>query len=325
LFCGTTDYGVIKSTDNGVSWASAGNGGLTNVNISSLLVNGTVLLAGTNGSGVFRSTNNGANFTSVSTSLPANSQVKKLSLYGTTVFAALRYSGVYKTTDNGNNWIPANIGFPPSTMNINTVISSGNLLFAGGTGLYVSSNGGNQWVLDTAGLPLNTYFQTLFAIGNSVYTGSNGSGIYKQTYNGTTLSSWTSFSVGFYPRTDVRDIIYKSPNLYAGIWGQGVWRTPITGIENISSVTPDKFSLHQNYPNPFNPVTNISFDISKSGNVKLIIYDISGKEIAVLLNDILTPGSYKINWDASGLSSGVYFYKLQSGDFSEIKKMTLIK
>ena len=85
------------------------------------------------------------------------------------------------------------------------------------------------------------------------------------------------------------------------------------------------FSLSQNYPNPFNPFTVIKFDIARTGYTKLTIYDILGREVSIPVNENLNPGSYSINFDASKLTSGTYFYKLESGDISETKKMLLVK
>jgi len=97
------------------------------------------------------------------------------------------------------------------------------------------------------------------------------------------------------------------------------------GITPISGNIPDKYSLEQNYPNPFNPSTKISFDILKTGFTELTIYDLLGNKIQTLVNESLNQGSYEINFDAGSLSSGVYFYKLTSGDFAKTQKMMLIK
>ncbi len=99
----------------------------------------------------------------------------------------------------------------------------------------------------------------------------------------------------------------------------------VVGINQISSEIPDKFELSQNYPNPFNPTTHIGFRIAKFGLVKLIIYDVLGKEIQILVNEQLQPGSYEADWDASAYSSGVYYYKLESGSYMESKKMLMVK
>ena len=100
-----------------------------------------------------------------------------------------------------------------------------------------------------------------------------------------------------------------------------------TGISQISSVIPEQFSLSQNYPNPFNPVTNLEFGISELGFVSLKIYDVMGREIQTLVNERLTPGSYNYQFSTVNyqLSSGVYFYRLTAGEFTDVKKMILIK
>ena len=97
------------------------------------------------------------------------------------------------------------------------------------------------------------------------------------------------------------------------------------GIHVLSTSVPSDFALYQNYPNPFNPTTNIKFDLIKSSHVKLIVYDILGKEVATLVNERLGIGSYEVDWYASDYASGVYFYKLVSNDFVDVKKMLLVK
>jgi hypothetical protein len=99
----------------------------------------------------------------------------------------------------------------------------------------------------------------------------------------------------------------------------------ITGTGNNLGIIPDKYSLGQNYPNPFNPSTSIKFGLSKSGIVKLIVYDVTGKVISTLLNETFNAGEHTVLFNAENLSSGVYYYKLESGNFSDTKKMLLIK
>jgi hypothetical protein len=103
------------------------------------------------------------------------------------------------------------------------------------------------------------------------------------------------------------------------------WSTEPHAIHNISSEVPFEYKLHQNYPNPFNPVTRIKFDIIKSGNVKIIVYDLLGKEVAVLANEFLPIGRYEADFDASHLASGIYYYKITTHDFVSVRKMMLIK
>lgn len=104
--------------------------------------------------------------------------------------------------------------------------------------------------------------------------------------------------------------------------------TVVTNVNNISSIA-DVFSLAQNYPNPFNPTTKINFSIPKSGYTTLKVYDILGNEVSNLVNENLSSGSYSVDFNAAStgnaLSSGVYFYRLQSSEFTEVRKMYLVK
>jgi hypothetical protein len=96
-------------------------------------------------------------------------------------------------------------------------------------------------------------------------------------------------------------------------------------IKKIGNTVPDKFSLSQNYPNPFNPVTNIKFQISSSKLVTIKVFDVLGKEVVTLVNQKLQGGEYEVTFDGNKLNSGVYFYRLQAGDYTETRKMTLVK
>jgi hypothetical protein len=98
----------------------------------------------------------------------------------------------------------------------------------------------------------------------------------------------------------------------------------VTSIANLN-LNPVEFYLSQNYPNPFNPATNLEFRIPKSGFVSLQVYDILGNEVATLVNEERTAGNYEIRFDASSLTSGVYFYRLSVDNFVGIKKMTLLR
>ena len=97
------------------------------------------------------------------------------------------------------------------------------------------------------------------------------------------------------------------------------------GISNITHEIPKSHYLHQNYPNPFNPSTKIKFDIPKGSLVKLKVYDILGREVAELVNEKLNAGVYEYEWNGVNLSSGVYFYRLETGEFVETKRMVLAK
>ena len=99
----------------------------------------------------------------------------------------------------------------------------------------------------------------------------------------------------------------------------------LTGVPGINPGIPERYSLSQNYPNPFNPVTVISFDIPKAGHTSLKIYDLLGNLVYTLINGELNEGKYTYNFDGSDIASGTYVFKLESGNFSETKKMVLVK
>jgi hypothetical protein len=113
--------------------------------------------------------------------------------------------------------------------------------------------------------------------------------------------------------------------------GQSPWSTVFrfrvrtTGIVNISSEIPSDYKLFNNYPNPFNAQTLIKFQIPKDGVSRLRVYDISGKEVGELLNNNLKAGVYQVSWNAGYLSSGVYFYLLESNGFKDVKRAVLLK
>jgi hypothetical protein len=101
----------------------------------------------------------------------------------------------------------------------------------------------------------------------------------------------------------------------------------LTGVDMAASAAPYRYQLQQNYPNPFNPSTTIGFGVSGPGSspVRLIVFDLLGREVAVLVNEKKEPGSYTVTWNARGMASGVYFYRLQAGEFVQTYKLLLLR
>jgi hypothetical protein len=100
--------------------------------------------------------------------------------------------------------------------------------------------------------------------------------------------------------------------------------TNVTGIEE-ESIIPNSFALKQNYPNPFNPSTTITFNLEKGSNVSLKVYDVLGQEVAALINQIMSVGLHQVQFDATNLQSGTYYYRIETNNYSEVKKMVLLK
>ncbi len=99
----------------------------------------------------------------------------------------------------------------------------------------------------------------------------------------------------------------------------------LVGKEPVSTIVPQIYSLSQNYPNPFNPVTTIKYSLPKSSLVKFVVYDVLGKEVVTLVNGMKQAGNYQADFDGTNLASGVYFYRIEAGDFVDVKKMVLLK
>lgn len=214
-----------------------------------------------------------------------------------------------------------------------------------------NSNGDQQWVKvfnsGLVGMDDKASYIDIDETGNVYVTGStisSGSdfdfGTIKYSSSGEVL--WTALYESNLSGSDNAVMVRadNSGNVYVTGTSTGLsgvdfltvkYSQPI-GITPISTEVPEGFSLGQNYPNPFNPMTNIKLQMPNSGFVKLVVFDISGKEAAVLVNEELSAGTYNVDFDASHLSSGTYFYRLVVGDntnkggsFTDVKKMILVK
>ena len=140
--------------------------------------------------------------------------------------------------------------------------------------------------------------------------------------------SWVQKNQGFDFTPLVHSLLITNNYIFAGANLLPVMRRPLSeimGVQNISTETPSKYSLSQNYPNPFNPMCNVQFSMRNAGNVRLVVYDVQGREVQTLVNEKLSAGTYEVKFDGSMLNSGVYFYKLSTDGFTETKKMLMIK
>lgn len=227
----------------------------------------------------------------------------------------------YITTNGGSNWSYRILGansYSVFFQNVNTG-------FAGGDGGYIwkTTNGGYNW--NTAQCcPGGLQGAFSFPSANTGYSAGYGK-IYKTTNGG---SNWMNASASF---TNIvyYDIKFLNDTVGYCVGDAGtILKTTnggVTAIQQTGTSIPESFSLSQNFPNPFNPVTSINFDIPISSFTKLTVFDQIGREVEILVNEQLSPGSYKYEWDAADFPSGIYFYKLQAGEFSETKKMVLLK
>jgi hypothetical protein len=186
------------------------------------------------------------------------------------------------------------------------------------------------------------YVYALAVVGNEVYVGgyfTEAGGVsanYVARFN-TQTNTWSTLGTGssngvnywVYVLAVVGDEVFVGGGftLAGGIASTFIarWNSGTSRVEQLSPTAPKTFLLEQNYPNPFNPSTTIRYQLPVASEVKLEVYDVLGKKIATLVNERQSAGSYQVVWNASGLSSGTYFYRLQAGTFVETKKMIMVK
>ena len=331
LFVGTSD-GVYRSTNNGTSWAAAYSGMRNSFTIT-LTASGKNLYAGIGGGGVCLSTDNGASWTEISSNLPIKPLppqlplVNAIAVVGKNLFAGTDGDGVFLSTNNGTSWTAINNGLTwPYVFSFAFIDTN---LFAGTMvgGVFLWNNNSHNWTaVDSVIKETWSDVRALAVSGKNLFAGLWGSNnsVFLSTNNGT---SWTKVDIGL-QNVGVWSLATKDNYLFAGT-DIGVWRRPlselITSVEHNSAQLPKRFALQQNYPNPFNPSTTISFNLCSKSYVSLIIYDALGREVSLLVSKVLEAGTYTKQWNASALQSGVYFCRLQTGSFSETKKLVLLR
>ncbi len=306
---------LYYSTDGGDTWFTVN---LYASQITSLAIRDNEIYVGTsNVDGVWRSTDGGNSWMQVNNGL-TNIYINAVETDEVNVYVGTQ-EGLFISSDNGNNWVKAAGGFPTNLF-VTTIKAFDNTVYAGGIyGLYRSTNYGSNW--QWKGFS-NQIVQAIEGRDSIVFAGTVMGGVFLSTNYGNT---WNNKSAGL-PDLNPSTLVLINDVLFTGIRGHSMWKNSslLTGIKEYAGA-PDKFILYQNYPNPFNPSTSIRFTVSNSQLVTLKVFDILGKEVAVLLNKELSAGHYEVEFDGRNLSSGIYFYRLQSGEFSETRKMILMR
>lgn len=324
LWCCAFSSGLYFSTNNGDNWIRE-YGLLSGDAFRVALNNQYVLLSNWNSSGVLSSTNTGSNWVSMNGGSGIPTTTRAFAFNGNKIYAA-SYAGFHIAFLGGTAWTRVNGNLANNSVEMNDMKYFNNKIYiTTEAGVWTSSNEGANWT--NLNLPLsNIPIKTLSVLDQNIFIGTSDN-LYLSTNDG---ANWNSIYQGLPTSTIIRSIAYNSNYFFVMLLTGTVYRRPlsdfgIVGIQNISSQVPDNFNLSQNYPNPFNPTTNINFTVPKSGLVKMIVYDIKGREISTLVNEEMRPGSYKVDFDGSNLSSGIYYYTMTSVDFVETKKMMLVK
>jgi photosystem II stability/assembly factor-like uncharacterized protein len=361
LYAGTLNA-VYKSTNQGSSWSSSSAGLPLGTNFQSIVRSGAFLVAGGDSPGIWRSSNNGASWSRTLSGVDSAENVYFLLADADTVYAAIGYPpAVGISTDNGATWIKNTSGLPTgqtmtgvaklggnlfATHNIfglhqstdggttwtnllttiggqdkNAIITAGTNLCVGTTlGIYTSTDGGTNWTQTlTSGIitGLSSHGADLFAVGVLPYTSTDGG------------LTWTPVDDNGLPGTIWNTMQFTTNYAFVNFLGVGTYRRPLSQITEVAGsgrgFPPGEFRLGQNYPNPFNPATSISYVLPERGRVRLAVFNTLGEEVAVLVNDVQEAGHRTVAFNAGGLPSGVYSYRLTVGVDSRAGKMLLLK
>ena len=326
VFVVTLVNGLYRSTNKGENWSLV-NDGLHSPNryITSFAFSGNNIFVGTNGDGVYISTNNGNTWSQVNNEQTGISTLS-LAINKEHLFAGTYPSGaIIHSTNNGLTWTKVNngmlTGMGVALAFLDTIIFAGSPLnFEGGGGVYRSTDYGLNWAQVNNGFPTIFYFDNFTSSGNNIFAATNA-GVYLSIDNG---NNWTRDNTGM-PNYGLEFLAICGNNIFGCSYGGGIWYRPIQELVWISTKQVDGFNLFQNYPNPFNPTTEIRYSIVNEGNVQLTIYNVLGSRIATIVNEYKQAGNYSVQFNGSNLPSGIYFYRLEAGQFSQVKKMMLVK
>ena len=159
---------------------------------------------------------------------------------------------------------------------------------------------------------------------SNIFAGILDEGAFRATDNGDT---WSPINTGLTNTAVLALALNSNGDIFAGTGVGGVFRSvgSTTAVEEISSSLPSSFVLEKNYPNPFNPSTTIQFALARRSHVMLKLYNVRGTEVTTLIDEALTPSTHKVVFEANGLVSGIYFYRIQAGEFVQTKRLTLLK
>jgi photosystem II stability/assembly factor-like uncharacterized protein len=292
---------IFKSTDGGSNWIQTNNGNLLDGNPA--------------------------------LSLAISYQTSDKVYVGTAPYQTR--AGLFRTTNGGTSWdnitgilpdrFPADIAVDPNDDNIVYVTFYG---FGSGH-VYKSTNSGDTWTDISDNLPDIPTLAVIVDPNNSshIYIGTD-IGVFVSTDG---VGNWQDFNNGLPDAIQAMDLNITTVNNVIRVMthGNGAYETkllsqiPINASTIPSTVTD--FNLEQNYPNPFNPNTTIQYQNPELSFVSIKVYDVLGNEVDLLVNEEKPIGNYEVEFDATRLPSGIYFYRLQAGDFVETKKMVLLK
>lgn len=322
---------IIKTTNGGLNWVRQPTSDTTTQLWGLEFINSQTGYCCGSGGRIYKTTNGGTNWNILNSG--SSTQLYKPFFVNENTGYVSGAPVVLKTTNAGTSWVELDVGvIPPVEFFRDIKFTSENTgyLIADVGRIRKTTNAGVNWTMLTTGTT-EALFSISFPTPDTGYVGGDHGIVLKTTNGG---NSWTT------QQTPLNEFIYgiafTSPvEGLACSWSGKILKTTnggtITSITDPNAIA-DEYSLKQNYPNPFNPVTRIEFlipPLNKEGNtrgvVNLSVYNSLGVKVSELINNVLQAGSYSVSFSGADLSSGVYYYKLTAGDFSQTKKMLLVK
>jgi hypothetical protein len=322
IFAGT-DGGVYLSANDGASWKAASSGlpkGSDTV-VTALLVSGGDIFAGT-ASGVYLSTNNGTSWTAANSGITSDT-VRSLLASGGDIFAGTT-GGVYLSTNNGTSWKAVNSGL--GNLYVWSLAASGDTIFAGTNGgIYSSANNGTSWTGSSSGLTSDTVY-SLFVTRKNIFAGTYLSGVFLSTNSGAT---WKADNSGLLPIVDVFAFAVSGTTMFAGC-NNGVYSASLASLGAGVRYNPQRAALNNenlliSSPSRANPDATIAFTLSHSDKVTVGVYNLSGHEIASLIDDYLGQGAHSIMWNTNNLAAGCYTVRLQAGSNTRVTSVPIFR
>jgi photosystem II stability/assembly factor-like uncharacterized protein len=284
-----------------------------------------------------KTTNNGNTWARMNIPVLGNNLVSVSFADVNTGYILGAHGDIFKTTNSGNNWVLLNTNTSNDFANIYFINALTGMALGGSvtTGTVLrTDDGGSTWTLTQySTCPLIKAWFTSPSVGyivgwcHQILKTTNGG---LNWFNQISPSTSQLFNDVFFTSENTGYIAGQHSIEWFGLILKTTTGGETLGIEPISNEIPEQFNLCQNYPNPFNPSTKIKFDIPRvrTGRdlyVQLVIYDLLGRRVTTLVNEQLQTGTYEVEFDGTDYPSGVYYYKLIAGEYSETKKMVLVK
>jgi photosystem II stability/assembly factor-like uncharacterized protein len=322
MFLSTSQNGVYRSSNEGTTWQHLTM--TTGIEARDLEIKSGTIFASTKDNGLAKSTDNGDTWVLASSSVPeSNVGAFTVTENGSLLLGVKGSNGLYRSTDDGVTWTLTN--FPTSYRVYSLTVASNNIFAGTGEyldGIYKSIDDGATWQkLSNASTSYEYKSDGIFTSNGTVLLGVLGTGIYGSTDMGNT---WQLYNTGLQSLYGFVLAQASNGTVFATS-GAGVFKSTGTTDTEKEGTVINSLQLGQNFPNPFNPNTNIHYALGSTQLVSLKVYDVLGNEVATLVNEEQQAGVNSVNFNASQLGSGVYFYRLETGDFAETKSMILIK